>query len=61
MVLCAAKGEGALFCRFDSESNADFSKTQWGYKRREFHCGTCVERKAAFRDASVEIPAEYMA
>lgn len=40
----------------------DYSKTYSCYKGGEKHCGkcgTCVERKEALRDASIEDPTEY--
>ena len=40
----------------------DYAKTWSCYKGSEIHCGkcgTCVERKEAFADASVEDPTEY--
>lgn len=40
----------------------DYSKTYSCYKGGEKHCGkcgTCVERKEAFRDAGIEDPTEY--
>lgn len=40
----------------------DYSKTYSWYKGGEKHCGkcgTCVERKEAFRDAGIDDPTEY--
>lgn len=49
--------------KLGAELGVDFSKTWSCYKGGEAHCGTCgtcTERKMAFRDAGVEDPTEYM-
>ena len=49
--------------RLGAELGVDFSKTWSCYKGGEKHCGkcgTCVERREAFRLAGVPDPTEYM-
>ena len=48
--------------RLGARLGVDYSKTYSCYKGRARHCGkcgTCVERKEAFRDAGLEDPTEY--
>ncbi|QQL45709.1 7-cyano-7-deazaguanine synthase QueC [Sulfuriroseicoccus oceanibius] len=47
-----------------AELGVDFSLTWSCYKGGDIHCGTCgtcVERKEAFRDAGIPDPTEYLA
>lgn len=49
-------------CKLGAKLGVDFSKTYSCYKGGEKHCGkcgTCVERKEAFREAGVPDPTEY--
>ena len=48
--------------RLGNELGVDYTKTYSCYKGGEKHCGTCgtcTERKEAFRDAGVKDPTEY--
>lgn len=49
-------------CRIGARLGVDYSRTYSCYKGGEKHCGkcgTCVERKEAFREAGVPDPTEY--
>lgn len=50
-------------CRRGADLGVDYSKTYSCYKGGDIHCGkcgTCVERKEAFRDAGVKDPTIYL-
>lgn len=48
--------------RIGNKLNIDYSKTYSCYKGKDKHCGkcgTCIERKEAFKDAGIEDKTEY--